>query len=96
MDLINVDFKELGYILLTQGIQSADLTDPYVKYMEWAKRDQKISLDERIIIRLYKSNNKVIIYKGGSAEYFRVPAILFNGRIDSIETLEFVYSLVKD
>ena len=95
MSLIDVDLKDKGYILLTQGMQSCDLTDKYIKYREWAKVNQETSIDYRVVVRLYKSNNQVIIYRGGSVEYFKAPEMLFNGRVDSVELLELIYSLVK-
>ena len=93
--LIDIDFKEYGFIFLSEGLQSASLEDRYVKFREWIKIDQKTSSDNMVTVRVYRDNDKVIIYRGGDKENFLPPTILFNGRIPNIELFELIYNLVK-
>jgi hypothetical protein len=90
------DLKELGFILLNQGLhQSTSLDDRKVKYLEWTKVDQKTSSDSLIVVRVYADNDKVIIYKGGSVKNFQMPEVLFSGNISNVDILQLVYNLVK-
>lgn len=90
MNLIDIDLKEHGYVLLMQGMQSASLKERQAAFLEWYKGGQSTG----VVIRVYREDNKVILYKERNFDHLRSPEILFNGKINSLELLEFIYSLV--
>lgn len=83
-----MNLEKHGFLLLKQ---SPDLDTSFVEWMALPSTNAPISSPK--IVRIYKEDNKIIIYKEG--ENLSPNEILFNGRIETLELFELIYKLVS-
>lgn len=98
MKLGEVNLEDKGYSLMLQGFLSMGLSkeDVKVKFTEWTKRSPIMGayINKVTVVRIYNSEDSRVIIYNKSMDSLTAPDILFNGRIDSPELLELIYTLV--
>lgn len=78
--------KENGFIFLSERLG---------KFRDFIKINKNASIDARIVARIFLDSNRVIFYQPLNEDSFTLEKILFDGKIETTEVFEFIYSLIK-